>query len=191
MSIINNDYFGSFVDQLVGTNGLVGPGGIHAGDPFSGTFSYDSSASPISTSPSSATYEANSFTVTLPNAMLLGTNQPTLRVSTDPQDPSIQVFGKLPCNLFMGLLLRGPGDVISNTSLPVHIKLSSFLIKHFTICDDESALFGYAQTPVPPPGAQVFLRGELNELNKVKCLSILTGLLGAKYSIHRRRATGA
>jgi len=123
--------------------------------------------------------------------MQLGASQLSLRVSIHPQDPSIQVFGELPCNLFMGLLLRGPGGGISNTGLPLQIDFSNFLIKHFTICDMRAIPFGYDQTPVPPSGAQVFMRGELNALNQVSCLLILAGLLRGKYSIHRRREIGA
>jgi len=177
-------YFGSFVNPLIGAQG------INAGDPFSGTFSYDTSAAPISASSVTATYQPISFNVTLPNGMLVA-NHISMRMSTDPQDPSIEIFGELPFNLFMGLLLRGPSGVIQNTNLPIHIVLSKFLIKHFTISDMKAVPFGYDQTPVPPLAAQVFMRGELNALNQVSCLLILAGLLRGKYSIHRRREIGA
>jgi hypothetical protein len=188
MSIINYEFAGLFVDQIVGSGGLVTPGAIHRDDPFAGTFSFDSSAAPIATSPTSATYETNSFTVTLPNSMQLGASQTSLTLSTDPQDPSIQVYGELPCNLFMGLLLRGPSGIISDTSPPGHIEFSNFIIKHFTVSDTKAALFGYSQTPAPPPGTQVFLRGELKSLKRLGTPSIIIGLLRAKYSIHRHRA---
>src|SRR6266853_3394588 len=152
-------FFGAFVNPLVGAQG------INAGDPFSGTLSYDTSAAPISTSPVTATYQPMVFSVTFPNGMLTASHL-TMRMSTDPQDPSIEVFGELPFNLFMGLLLRGPTGVIPNTNLPTHIALSNFLIKHFTLSDQKGPLFGFDQTPTPPPGAKVFLRGNLNALRE-------------------------
>jgi len=150
-------FSGSFVSPLVGAQGIA------AGSPFSGSFSYDLSAPATSTGPVWAMYQSKSFSLAFPNGTL-SANQLSVRISTDPQDPSIQIYGELPFNLFMGVLLRGPTGVIASTGLPAHITLSQFLIKHFTLSDNKGPLFGFDQTPTPPPGAKVFLRGELTSL---------------------------
>jgi hypothetical protein len=191
MSLVTQEFLGSFVDQILGSAGLVAAG-IHAGDPFSGTFSYHSGASPISTTSTDATYPAHSFTVTLPNGMELGANELSIRVSKDPQDPSIEVFGKLPHNTFMGLLLRGPAGAagpVSSTSLPTNIVLSNFIHKDLTLCDVLTPLFSFSRTPLPPGGSTIFLRGHLTTLQRVSRLSLALGLLSAKYCAFRRQPT--
>ena|SRR5256885_8693447 len=190
MSLVTQEFLGSFVDVILASEGLVGPAGIHAGDPFSGTFSYDSAAAPVSTTSIDATYPAHSFTVTLPNGMELGANELSIRVSTDPQDPSIEIFGKLPHNnTFMGILLRGPGGVTTSTDLPTSIVLSRFIHKDLTLCDVITPLFDYPRTPLPTGGATIFLRGHLTTLQRVSCLSLALGLLSAKYCAFRRQPT--
>jgi len=193
MSLVTQEFLGSFVDVILGSQGLVGPAGIHAGDPFSGTFSYDSAASPVSTTSTSATYPAHSFTVTLPNGMELGANELSIRVSKEDQDPSIEIFGKLPHNnTFMGLLLRGPGGAtgpVTSTDLPTNIVLSRFIHKDLTLCDVITPLFDYPRTPLPPGGSTIFLRGHLTTLQRVSCLALALGLLSAKYCAFRRQPT--
>ena len=152
-----------FSGQLAAT--LVGANGIAAGDFFSGHFAFDPKAKPLSTTANSATYPLLSFAAGVPHVRL-APFEPTLRVSTDPQDPSIQIYGASPFGLHVGVLFRGPTGVLADTSLPTKIDLSKFLIENFTICDVISALFGANQGPLPPPAAKVFLRG------KVGCISV-------------------
>ena len=144
---------------------LVGASGVAAGDFFSGHFAFDPKAGPTDSTSTSATYPLQSFVAGAPHARLAPFNL-TIRVSTDPQDPSIQVYGESPFNLHVSVLFRGPSGVLPNTNLPDKIDLSKFLIENFTICDVKSALFGVDQGTLPPPAAKVFLRG------KVSCITV-------------------
>lgn len=156
-----------FSGRLAAT--LVGAGGVAAGDFLSGHFAFDPSANPISTAASSATYPLLSFAAGVPHVRLAPFKR-TLHVSTDPQDPSIQIYGELPFGLHVGVLFRGPTGVVADTSLPTKIDLSKFLIENFTICDIKSALFGADQGTLPPPAAKVFLRG------KVGCIGVANAI---------------
>lgn len=156
-----------FSGRLAAT--LVGATGIAPGDFFSGHFAFDPKAKPLSTTPSSATYPLLSFAAGVPHVRLAPFN-PTLRVSTDPQDPSIQIYGESPFGLHVGVLFRGPTGVVADTALPTTIDLSKFLIENFTICDIKSALFGADQGTLPPPAAKIFLRG------KMACISVANAI---------------
>ena len=156
-----------FSGRLAAT--LVGAGGIAAGDFFSGHFAFDPKAKPTDSTPTSATYPLLSFAAGVPHARLAPFNL-TIRVSTEAQDPSIQVYGESPFNLHVGVLFRGPSGVLPNTNLPAAIDLSKFLIENFTICDVKSALFGFDQGTLPPPAAKVFLRG------KVSCITVASAI---------------
>jgi len=155
-----------FSGRLAAT--LVAAGGIAVGDFFSGHFAFDPKATPLATTPTSATYPLLSF-AGVPHARL-APFKPTLHVSTDPQDPSIQVYGESPFGLHVGVLFRGPSGVIADTKLPTKIELSKFLIENFTICDIKSALFGADQGNLPPPTAKVFLPG------KVGCIGVASAI---------------
>jgi len=148
---------------------LVGAGGISVGDFFSGHFAFNPQAAATATTPISATYPLLSCAAGVPHARLLPFNL-SITISTDPQDPSIKVYGESPFGLHLGVLFRGPTGVLPNTHLPVSIDLQKFLIKNFTVTDVKAALFGYDQTGTPPPGANVFLRG------KVACINVATGI---------------
>jgi hypothetical protein len=148
---------------------LVGAAGVAVGDFFSGHFAFDPRARPTATTSTSATYPLLSFAAGVPHARLLPF-KPSIRVSTDPHDPSIAVHGDCPFNLHVGVLLRGPTGVLADIHLPASIDLTRFLIENFTISDVESALFGFDQTGTPPPTARVFLRGKLT------CISVATGI---------------
>jgi hypothetical protein len=148
---------------------LVGANGIVVGDFFSGHFAFNPLQTPTTTTPTSATYPLLSFAVGVPYARLAPLNL-SIEISTDPQDPSIKVYGESPFGLHVGVLFRGPSGVLANTALPASIKLQKFLIENFTISDVKGALFGYDQTGTPPPGAKVFLRG------KLACINVATGI---------------
>lgn len=148
---------------------LVGATGIAVGDFFTGHFAFDPAAAPTTTTPSSAKYPLVSFAAGVPHARLAPGNI-SIEVSTDPQDPSIKVYGEMPFGLHIGVLFRGPSGVLTGTGLPARISLGRFLIENFTICDIQSALFGSDQTGLPPPAARVFLRG------KVAAISVATGI---------------
>jgi hypothetical protein len=148
---------------------LVGASGIAVGDFFSGHFAFDPRQAPTATTPTSATYPLLSFTVGVPYARLAPFNL-SIQISTDPQDPSIKVYGESPFGLHVGVLFRGPTGVLTNTALPTSINLQKFLIENFTISDVKGALFGFDQTGTPPPGAKVFLRG------KLACINVATGI---------------
>jgi hypothetical protein len=163
MAIVSFHFSGRLAATLVGANG------IKAGDFFSGHFAFDSTAKPTNTTPTSATYPLLSFAAGVPHARLAPFN-PTIRISTDPQDPSIQVYGETPFELHVGALFRGPSGVLPNTNLPDKIDLSKFLIENFTICDVKSALFGSDQGTLPPPTARVFLRG------KISCIAVASAI---------------
>jgi hypothetical protein len=156
-----------FSGRLAGT--LAGASGIKAGDFFSGHFAFDSTAKPTGTTSTSATYPLASFAAGAPHVRLAPFDL-SIRVSTDPQDPSIQVYGESPFELHVGVLFRGPSGVLPNTNLPDKIDLSKFLIENITICDVKSALFGADQATLPPPGAKVFLRG------KISCITVASGI---------------
>lgn len=148
---------------------LVGANGIAVGDFFSGHFAFDPFQTPTATTPTSATYPLLSFAVGIPHARLTPCNL-SMQISTDPQDPSIKVYGESPFGLHVGVLFRGPTGVLVNTALPTSINLQKFLMENVTICDVKGALFGYDQTGMPPPGAKVFLRG------KLACMNVATGI---------------
>jgi hypothetical protein len=148
---------------------LVGANGIAVGDFFSGHFAFDPLQTPAATTPTSATYALLSFAVGVPYARLAPFNL-SIQISTDPQDPSIKVYGESPFGLHVGVLFRGPTGILTNTALPASIDLRKFLIENLTISDVKGALFGYDQTGTPPPGAKVFLRG------KLACINVATGV---------------
>ena len=148
---------------------LVGANGIAVGDFFSGHFAFAPLQKPTETTPTSATYPLLSFAVGVPYTRLAPFNL-SIQISTDPQDPSIKVYGESPFGLHVGVLFRGPTGVLTNTALPTSIDLQKFLIENLTISDVQGALFGYAQTGTPPPGAKVFLRG------KLACINVATGI---------------
>ena len=143
---------------------IIGANGIAIGDFFSGHFAFAPSHAPTGTTPISATYPLLSFAVGIPYARLAPFNH-SIQISTDPQDPSIKVYGESPFGLHIGVLLRGPSGIVTSTNLPTSINLQQFLIKNFTISDVNAALFGFDQTGTPPPGAKVFLRGKLASIN--------------------------
>lgn len=148
---------------------FVGANGIAVGDFFSGHFAFAPLQKPTETTPTSATYPLLSFAVGIPYTRLAPFNL-SIQISTDPQDPSIKVYGESPFGLHVGVLFRGPTGVLTNTALPTSIDLQKFLIENLTISDVRGALFGYAQTGTPPPGAKVFLRG------KLACINVATGI---------------
>ena len=148
---------------------FVGANGIAVGDFFSGHFAFAPLQKPTETTPTSATYPLLSFAVGIPYTRLAPFNL-SIQISTDPQDPSIKVYGESPFGLHVGVLFRGPTGVLTNTALPTSIDLQKFLIENLTISDVQGALFGYAQTGTPPPGAKVFLRG------KLACINVATGI---------------
>lgn len=148
---------------------LVGASGIVVGDFFSGHFAFDPRQAPTTTTPTSATYPLLSFAVGVPYARLTPFNL-SIQISTDPQDPSIKVYGESPFGLHVGVLFRGPTGVLPNTALPESIDLQKFLIENFTVSDVKGALFASVQTGMPPPGAKVFLRG------KLACINVATGI---------------
>ena len=154
MDAVSFHFSGRLADKLVGASG------IKTGDFFSGHFAFDPRAKPTSTTANSATYPLLAFAAGVPHARL-APHSLSLRVSTDPQDPSIQVYGESPFNLHVGLLFRGPSGVLANTNLPDKIDLTKFLIENFTICDLQNALFGFDQTQNPPPQVKVFIRGKV------------------------------
>jgi hypothetical protein len=194
MSIVTQEFLGSFVAPIVGSEGAVGVAGVHAGDPFSGTFSYDTSAAPLSSTSTTAKYPAISFTVTLPDGKELGANQVTIFVSTEDEDPSISVIGNVPhINAFMGILLRGPGGAtgpVQSTTLPTSLDVTKFIFKNFTLCDRIDPIIAAIQEPpLPPLGSPFYLRGHLSAIHRVTCLSLLFGLLSTKYCVFRRQPT--
>jgi len=148
---------------------LVGAGGIAMGDFFSGHFAFDPRQASTATTPISATYVLLSFAVGVPSARLAPFNL-SIQISTDPQDPSIKVYGESPFGLHVGVLFRGPSGIVTSTNLPTSIILQKFLIENFTVSDVKAALFGFDQTGTPPPGAKVFLRG------KLACINAATGI---------------
>lgn len=163
MAIRSFHFSGCLADTLVGADG------VNAGDFFSGHFAFDPRAKPTSTTPTSATYPLASFAAGIPHARLAPFDS-TLRVSTDPQDPSILVYGQSPFELHVGVLFRGPSGVVPDTSVPETIDLSKFLFENFTICDVQNALFAFDQGTLPPPAARVFIRG------KVSCITVATAI---------------
>jgi hypothetical protein len=148
---------------------LIGAAGISVGDFFSGHFAFNPGEAATATTPVSATYPLLSFVAGVPHARLSPFSL-SIEISTDPQDPSIKVYGELPFGLYVCVLFRGPTGVLANTNLPTSVNLQKFLIKNFTISDVKAALFGFDQTGTPPPNAKVFLRG------KLACISVATGI---------------
>jgi len=188
MSLVIQAFSGSFIAQILGSQGLVAAG-IQPGDQFSGVFSYDSSASPISITSTSKTYPVISFTLSLPNGMAMAANNLSIQVSTDPQDPSIEVLGTLPYHgAFMGILLRGPGGTtgpVTSTNLPVSMDVTKFLHKDLTVCDVMTPLFSFSRNPLPPGGATIFLRGTLSSIQPQGFLAMLLALLSRKLRFFR------
>ena len=157
MTIRSFHFAGALNAQLMGMNGVA------VGDFFTGHFAFSLKAQPASTTPTSATYPLASFVAGVPFVRL----QPyglSMTLETDPQSPSIQVFGQLPFGLYMGVLFRGGVNVVPNTQLPTTIDLSKFVIENFTICDIQAALFGFDQTGTPPPAARIFARGKIGAI---------------------------
>jgi hypothetical protein len=105
--------------------------GVHVGDAFSGSFSYDSDALPISVStigPPSGLYMPLSFTVQFPGVTVVGSS---LKMQIQLMDIRLTFFniqGIIPGGFYMNVGLTNGKEVLDSVSPPTSLDCADWLL---------------------------------------------------------------
>jgi hypothetical protein len=155
--------------------------GISVGDPFKGSFSYDSNAVPIATNFNKATYALTNFGVNFPTLSFIATN-PTMRISLfDGHIEWLNVQGSIPGGLFMNVGLTNGFPVLADLSLPTSLSCADWLLCGFQIKDYSFPAIEVGWQETNAIRALTVRNGSENSFSLLEpstLLLLLSGLLG-------------